>query len=137
MGLLSNIGRTAVGVSTGGLSEVYRGVSGSNEDKARDAANAEAAGRAESERAFTQGQATGQQRAEDLYGQSTSQTGTDVQDIVSRRRAMLNKEGPQSTRQRESRNRQIRMAKAAGASPEELAQINRNAASDIANQEYT
>lgn len=83
-----------------------------------------------------QGQKTGIERAKNVYGQDYNQTGQDVQDIVKMRKERLTSSDPTSTRAREARNRQIRMAKATGASPEELSQINRTAESDIANQEY-
>ena len=82
------------------------------------------------------GQIQGLERGEIAYGQGLPETGQNVQDIVKMRRQRLNAEDPQSTRMRESRNRQIRIAKASGASPEEINQITRNAESDIANQEY-
>lgn len=89
-----------------------------------------------SDPSIASGQRVGLERGERVYGQSIDETGSNVQDIVKRRRERLEGLDPASTRMRESRNRQIRMAKASGASPEEIAQISRNAESDIANQEY-
>lgn len=95
-----------------------------------------ASDQAESERLIKQGISEGKTKAEEIYGQDTAQTGEDVREITRMRRERLYGADPGSTNLRESRNRQIRMAKAAGASDEELTQIRRNAERDIANQEY-
>lgn len=82
------------------------------------------------------GQLTGLERGKLVYGQTLGQTGADVQDIIKRRKDRLNLEDPASSRMRDSRNRQIRMAQASGATPSQLAQIRRSAESDIGDYEF-
>jgi hypothetical protein len=78
----------------------------------------------------------GLERGMTYYGQNQEQTGEQVQDIVKRRRDALDQKGPDATRLRESRNRKIRMAKASGASPEQIKQIERESEMDIEDTSY-
>lgn len=71
------------------------------------------------------------------YGMTREQVGDRVQGIEQLRRQRLFGDDPASSRLREGRNRQLRMARAAGASPEELAQIRRNAEMDIGQADYS
>lgn len=82
------------------------------------------------------GQMVGRQRGEQIYGQTQEETGGNVQDIIRMRRERLTGADPVSSRLRESRNRQIRMAIASGASPEELDQIRRSSEARIGQQEF-
>jgi hypothetical protein len=79
----------------------------------------------------------GLERGQMYYGQTQQQTGMDVADIAKRRREMLEGTSPEQSRLRESRNRRVMQAKAAGANPEQIKQIQREAESDIANSDYT
>ena len=83
------------------------------------------------------GQITGLERAQNLYGMNVGEIGDETSDIVRRRREALEGTDPAMTRLRQSRNRRLRMAKAEGASPEQLKQIEREAESDIAGAEYS
>lgn len=83
------------------------------------------------------GMELGRSRARSMYGQLPRRTASQVQDIVRRRRSRMEGDDPSGTRLRESRNRQIRMARAQDASPEELAQIRRSAESDIAYEDFS
>lgn len=85
---------------------------------------------------WREGVSEGEQKAAQLYGQDASAVGSNVQDILKMRRRNLDGQGPQADYLRQQRNSQIRMAKAAGASPEEIAQINRSAGADIGNSQF-
>lgn len=83
-----------------------------------------------------QGMKKGRESAESLYGISKDEIGDETQDITKRRREAMDGTDPASTRLRESKNAQVRAAKAGGASDSMMAQIERQAASDIGQQEF-
>jgi hypothetical protein len=83
-----------------------------------------------------EGQLGGLSSAENLYGMTSPELGVATQDILSRKRARLDQSSPASTRARESRNRQIRMARAGGRTSAQQEDIKRKAESDIGNMEY-
>ena len=129
--------RTGAALATGGGSELWRAghnaMTGNNQSGS---GMSMAEQQRRNDMRIQEGLARGQDRGQAIYGQSGAQTSQDVQDIVGRRKEMVEGEAPYATRQREARNRQVRMAKAAGASDEQLRQIERENAADIANIEY-
>lgn len=82
------------------------------------------------------GQQAGRAAAERLYGMGGEDIRGETMDITRRRREALEGKDPASTRLRESKNQQIRAAKAGGASASQMAQIERQAASDIGQSEF-
>lgn len=86
---------------------------------------------------IARGQAIGRQRGEEAYGQTLAETGGGVQDIIRRRREALEGKGPGATQLRQARGQRLRMARARGAGAGQMAQIERESASDIAAQQYT
>src|SRR5690606_32481755 len=124
-----NVGRALLGVSTGGLSEVARGAQGKSNVFDIGGSKAEG-GQSTDPNAYKKGAEVGKARAEELYGSE------EIQDITTRRRAALDGNDPASTRLRESKNAQIRAAKASGASQDQLTQIERQANVDIGQQEF-
>ena len=78
---------------------------------------------------------------ERLYGQTQEQTGQDVQDIVQRRREILDQKDPASTWIQQSTNRRLRQARAQ-AGPQRLTeqqerQVSRQGEADIGKAMYT
>lgn len=82
------------------------------------------------------GQQIGLDTAKTLYGQTAAETGQEVQDIVARRKAALDGNDPATQRLRQGKNAQIRAARASGATSGQEAQIQRQAAQDIGQQEF-
>lgn len=131
----TTVAGTMLGGPLGGVAGSFIG--GRGERKAENAQQAAQQAFIDDQQArISGGMSEGRKRAEELYGQDFKATGEDVKDIVRRRREAVDKLGPQSSRLRESRNRQLRMAKASGASQDQLAQIRRQAESGIADTEY-
>ncbi len=89
-----------------------------------------------SDKTIQEGQRSGLQTAEAIYGQDLFSLGEDVQDIKGRRETALDSKDPASTRMRESKNAQIRAARASGATKGQEAQIERQAAFDIGQSEF-
>jgi len=81
------------------------------------------------------GQKTGLSRAKSLYGLDSSDIGEEIKMTRAMRKKRLEGKDPASTNLRDSRNRRLRMARARGASEQELAQIDRAAESDIGRSE--
>lgn len=80
---------------------------------------------------IAQGQRVGLERAQNLYGIDTKNLGGEAASIREAYKKRLGGQDASTTNLRDSRNRQLRMARAGGASQEELAQISRGAESDI------
>ena len=83
------------------------------------------------------GQMQGLARAKDIYGMNIEDFGPEVQDIFNKRRAAMAGNDPASTRLKQSKNTQVRNARASGATAGQQAQVERQASADIAQQEFT
>ena len=88
------------------------------------------------DQATDRGIESGRRYAQEITGQSTQQTGRDVQDITSRRRQRLEGASPGQTELREMRNRRIAMARSRGASPAEQRQIEASAQTALAREGF-
>jgi hypothetical protein len=87
--------------------------------------------------AIRQGQMIGMDSGKLSYGQNKFETGQNVQDIIQRRRAMLNQTDPASDQIRQGANAQVRNLRAQGINnPAQINAIQRQARSDIAGQLY-
>lgn len=82
------------------------------------------------------GQMQGISRGTTAYGQNFLETGNNVQDIIQRRRGALDGADPASSQLREARNREVAMARARGASEGQLAQVGRDAETQIGRQAF-
>lgn len=81
------------------------------------------------------------QYGETLYGQTQEETGQEIQDIVRRRKEMLDQQDPASSWIRQSASRRIQQARAQGGpqrmTEQQERQIGRQAESDIGKALYT
>jgi len=84
----------------------------------------------------TAGVASGSRFAEGLYGQDRKQTASQTQDIVKRRKQRLEGGSPGQSELRRARNRQVAVARARGASPAEVAQIENTAQRSIIQESF-
>lgn len=82
------------------------------------------------------GQQIGLDTAKTLYGTTAAELGREAKDIAARRKAALDGNDPATQRLRQGRNSQIRAARSAGATAGQEAQIHRQAAQDIRQQEF-
>lgn len=85
---------------------------------------------------IAQGQKSGLDKASTLYGMSPEEIGTEVQDIVARRKQAIEGQDPATDALRRSKAQQIRSARSEGATRAQQAQIERMAMNDIGQQEF-
>lgn len=134
------IGDIAATAATGGLYAGYKGVNDTRKDNKEAKQNyldqIDQLNDPYAKGGLYEGMDKGYGEAEKLYGMNREQIGGNVQDIVSRRKAMLDAEDPASSQLRDNRNTQLRMAKAMGSNPMQMAQVNRQAQMDISRQLY-
>lgn len=82
------------------------------------------------------GQVTGLERANQLFGMNTAEIGNNISDIAERRRLAMEGNDPASTMARSTRNADIRSAQAQGMTPAQVAQLKRSGSMDAAAQDY-
>lgn len=91
------------------------------------------------DKGVAQGIRAGSAKAGTIYGTDTlGNLGTDISDVVKRRKDALNQEGPAASRQMEERNRRIRRARQmyGNLTPEMERQIDRESSMDIEDTRY-
>jgi hypothetical protein len=80
------------------------------------------------------GMRLGEAKGKELFGQGTEQTGADLQDIISRRKANLNQTDPTSTLIKQSSSNQMRAAKMSGLNLSKEQQMQERRKTDTASQ---
>lgn len=101
--------KAGLGLATGGASLAFTGINKNEEYSPYNAGGTPAD-------AIASGSAQGRKKGEEIYGQSYGQTGQDVQDIISRRRQMMNDKGPAGTALLQTANQNIAQDRAVRAS---------------------
>lgn len=107
MGL--SLKKIGLGIMTGGMSLPFTGVEKAPEYSPYSSGNTP-------QDAIARGTAQGRAKGEEIYGQSYGQTGEDVQDVISRRRQLLDQKGPAGTALLQSANQSIAQDRAVRAS---------------------
>lgn len=115
--------RVAVGVSTGGISEVVRAGKKSKWEEEQEAAANAGNVNAERKSLLEEGLQRGRDKAEALTGQTEAETGADVKSIIGRRREMASSPSRAESAIRAQGQNTARRAKSSGASEAQQRQI--------------
>jgi hypothetical protein len=115
--------RVAVGVSTGGISEVVRAGKKSKWEEEQEAAANAGNVNAERKSLLEEGLQRGQTKGETLYGQTQEETGADIRSIIGRRREMVGQPSRAESAIRAQGQNTARKARSAGGSDAQQRQI--------------